>query len=96
LSDEPFEVADSSGLTDADWSEIGELKQAYKKGGVEALKKAMDVLIGKDPIRFAVVARAFFPDMFRQAIKDAMAAAAITEEDLREFARKRESPAPDQ
>jgi hypothetical protein len=34
--------------------------------------------------------------MVREAIKDSMAEAGITEEDVREMVRKLESPAPDQ
>jgi hypothetical protein len=29
----PLEVADSSKLTDAEWSEINKLRRAYEKGG---------------------------------------------------------------
>jgi hypothetical protein len=31
LSDKAIEVADSSGLTDADWSEIGKFQQAHNR-----------------------------------------------------------------
>ncbi len=31
--DDPFEVANSSGLTDADWAEINKLRRAYDDGG---------------------------------------------------------------
>jgi hypothetical protein len=95
MADDPFEVIDSSGLTDADWAEINKLQQAYKEGGKRALNKAMAAL-AKDPIRFASVIGAFFPEMIREAIKDAVAEAGLTEEDLREMARRLESPAPDQ
>jgi hypothetical protein len=95
MPDDPFEVVDISGLTDADWAEINRLQDAYKEGGKRALNKAMAVL-AKDPIRFASVIGAFFPEMIREAIKDAVAEAGLTEEDLREMVRKLESPAPDQ
>jgi hypothetical protein len=49
-----------------------------------------------DPVRYIRVAGAFFPDMVREAIKDSMAEAGITEEDVREMVRKLESPARDQ
>ena len=38
---------------------------------------------------------AFVPDMVREALKDAMSEAGMTEDDLDEFRRKLESPAPD-
>jgi hypothetical protein len=95
MADDPFEVIDSSGLTDADWAEINKLQQAYKEGGKRALNKAM-AAVAKDPIRFASVIGAFFPEMIREAIKDAVAEAGLTEEDLREMVRRLESPAPDQ
>jgi hypothetical protein len=39
---------------------------------------------------------ALFPDMVREAIRDEMAEAGMTEEDLREMVRRLESPARDQ
>jgi hypothetical protein len=93
--DEPFEVVDSIGLTDADWTEINRLQGAYRRGGKKALNAAMTEL-AKDPIRFAAVIGAFFPDMIREAMKDAVAEAGMTEEDIRELVRKLESPARDQ
>jgi hypothetical protein len=93
--DEPFEVVDTSGLTDADWSEINKLQQAYKEGGKRALGKAMAALVN-DPIRYVAVVGAFFPDMIREAMKDAIAEAGLTESDLNEMARNLESPARDQ
>jgi hypothetical protein len=95
MADDPFEVVDPSGLTDADWAEISKLQQAYKEGGKRALNKAMAAL-ANDPIRYVAVVGAFFPDMIREAIKDSVAEAGLTEEDLREMVRKLESPAPDQ
>src|SRR5258707_415563 len=70
MADEPFEVADSSLLTDADWAEINKLQRAYKDGGEKGLSKAMGELAKNDALRFVTVAAAFFPDMMREAIKD--------------------------
>ena len=50
-----------------------------------ALKK-----LAKDPIRFAAVIGALYPDMLREMIRDQMAEAGITEEDLRELIQKPE------
>jgi hypothetical protein len=93
--DEPFEVVDSSGLTDADWSEINKLQKAYQEGGQKALGKAMTALVN-DPLRYVAVIGAFFPHMLREAMKDAMAEAGLTETDLNDMARKLESPVRDQ
>jgi hypothetical protein len=93
--DEPFEVVDSTGLTDTDWAEINKLQRTYREGGKKALNTAMAEL-AKDPIRFTAVIGAFFPDMIREAMKDAVAEAGMTEEDIREMVRKLESPARDQ
>jgi hypothetical protein len=41
-------------------------------------------------IRYAVVIGAFYPDMMRETIRDQMAEAGITEEDLRELIQKLE------
>src|SRR6266404_8032172 len=35
--DDPFEVVDPSGLSDADWAEINKLQRVYKEGGKRAL-----------------------------------------------------------
>jgi hypothetical protein len=93
--DEPFEVVDSEGLTDADWAEINKLQHAYREGGKKNLDKAMAKL-AEDPIRFTSVIGAFFPEMIREAMKDAVAESGMTEEDIREMVRKLESPARDQ
>jgi hypothetical protein len=85
MADDPFEVVDSSRLTDADWAQINKLQRAYKEGGKPALNKAMATL-AKDPLRFAAVIGSFFPEMIREAIKDAVANAGLTEDDLREMA----------
>ena len=54
MTDEPFEVVDSSNLTDADWAEINKLQRTYKDGGKKALNKAIAAL-ATDPIRFVRV-----------------------------------------
>jgi hypothetical protein len=95
MADEPFEVADSSGLTDADWAEINKLRKAYETGGRKALRKAFDEL-SKDSIKYVRVVGALYPDEIRESIKDAMAEKGMTEEDIRELIRKLESPARDQ
>jgi|SRR5215469_1294741 len=84
-----LEVQDTSGLTDADWFEINKLRKAHKKGGRKAFANALDRL-AKDPIRFAVVIGALYPDMMREMIRDQMAEAGITEQDLRELIQKLE------
>ena len=83
MPDDPFEVVDSK---------INNLRRAYEDGGKKALSKAMAELAKNDAVSFVTVAGAFFPEMIREALKDAMAAAGITEDDLREFVRKSESP----
>jgi hypothetical protein len=95
MADEPFEVVDPSELSDADWAAINKLRRAQEDGGQNGLLKALDEL-GNDPIRYMKVIGALFPDMVREAIRDEMAEAGITEEDLREMVRKLESPARDQ
>ena len=36
VTNEPFEVADPSGLSDADWADINRLRQVYKIDGKDA------------------------------------------------------------
>ena len=86
-----FEVQDTSGLTDdADWALINKLRKTYKRGGRKAVGLALEKL-AKDPFRFVVVIGALYPDMMREMIRDHMADAGITEEDLRELIQKLES-----
>jgi hypothetical protein len=89
--DEELGIADTTGLTDADWAEINKLKRAYETGGQSALSKAFQEL-DKDPVRAIRVIGAFFPEMVREAIKDAMAENGITIEDIREMLMKTERP----
>jgi hypothetical protein len=89
---EELGIEDTSLLTDADWAEINKLRRAFSNGGERALKKACNEL-ADDPRRWIRVFGAFSPDKMREALKDAMARAGITKEDLIELARKPESPA---
>jgi hypothetical protein len=87
-----LEVVDTSGLTDADWAEINNLKSAYEAGGQAALAEAMATLSEADPVRATRVVAAFFPDLVRETVRDLMAEKGITVEDLREMLQKLENP----
>jgi 3-oxoacyl-[acyl-carrier-protein] synthase III len=87
---EDFEIQDTSGLTDADWAEINKLRNAHKKGGAKAVEGAMQQLEAKDLIQYVRVIAAFYPDIVREAIKDAMAELGLTEQDIRELIQKAE------
>ncbi len=52
--------------------------------------------MAKEPIRLTAVMDAFFPDMIRETLKDAMAKTGMTEEDLCDLIRELESPARNQ
>ena len=65
--DEELGIADTTGLTDADWAEINKLKRAYETGGQSALSKAFQEL-DKDPVRAIRVIGAFFPEMVRESV----------------------------
>jgi len=93
VTDKPIdlEVADPSGLTDADWAEINRLKSLYETGGRNALSKALAELGESDPVRSIHVLRAFFPETVREALSDSMAEQGITAEDLRELIRRHEA-----
>jgi hypothetical protein len=84
-------IADTSGLTDADWPEINKLKRAYDEGGDKAMSRALEEL-QKDPVRAIRVLGAFFPERVREALKDAAAELGITEDDIRDLARKFDPP----
>jgi hypothetical protein len=95
MSEGPFQMENPSGLTDADWAELNKLKKAYDDGGQRGLNEAMENL-AKHPLRYATVIGALYPNMLREALRDSTAEQGITDEDLREMARKLESPARDQ
>jgi len=79
-------VVDSSGLMDADRAEINKLRNVYKNGSRKAFAVALDQL-APDPIRYAVVIGAFYPDMVREAIRDQMAELGLTDDDIRDLIR---------
>ena len=56
-----LKVEDPTGLTNADWDEIGKLQRAYSSGGAEALSDALDRLVTADPDRAAKVLDALTP-----------------------------------
>jgi hypothetical protein len=65
-----FEIVDASLLTDADWTEINKLKRAYEIGEAKAVPKALYELY-IDSERAIRVLGAFYPDIVREAIRDA-------------------------
>lgn len=96
MTKDTLDVIDSSGLTDADWAEINKLQKLHVEQGVEALNAGLADLMGRDVVCYAHVIGAFFPNEFREAIKDEMANAGMDENDLRALIRSLESPVRDQ
>jgi hypothetical protein len=78
-------IVDTSLLTDDDWATINKLRRIYASEGQKGLSKAMREL---DPSHYIKVMSAFFPDEVREVVKDEMAALGITEEDVKELAKK--------
>jgi len=87
MSEKPT-IVDNEGLSDADWAEANRLLRAYDAGGSAAFWRAMDELGNADPIRWFVVAGAFFPDVVRKVIRDEIAEQGMTEEGVRELYKK--------
>jgi hypothetical protein len=90
------EIADTSSLKDADWAEINKLKRAHQSGGTKALDLALQELRKDNPERYVRIVAAYFPSRVAEMLKDAMAEAGLTLEDIREMLRRAESPARDQ
>jgi len=84
-------VVDVSGLTDADWTGINKVMRACQAGGFDIFWDEIDKLV--DPVLRIRVAKAFFPDLIREALKDEMAEQGITHEDLKVFLTRRKTPA---
>lgn len=93
--DAPFHIADPAALTDAIWLEINKLRAAFETGGHEALQQAYREL-GKDPVRYIRVMSAIYPNEVQVSMKDAMAKRGLTEQDILDAVRMRESPVRDQ
>ena len=91
-SDDDFGIVDASRLTNADWAEINKQKRALEEGGEKALAKAWQELIQEDPVSASRIMGAFVPDKVREAYKDYLAQSGITPEDVRDLARKFDSP----
>ena len=89
------QVADPSLLTDADWVEINKLKKAYESGSKDALHKAYREL-GSNPVRYVRVMSAFYPSEVRASLKVAIAKRGLTEQDILQAVRRRETAAGDQ
>ena len=78
-------ITDMSGLNDADWVEINKLRRVWETKGTKGLTKAFDRL---DPVRCFRIMAALFPERVYNTIRDQMAEKGITEDDLKEMARK--------
>jgi len=91
---EPLEVVDSSDLTDADWAIINQVRRVHETGDEKALSRLLDKLAAADQIRFLTAMYAFFPELVRDTIRDQLAEAGITVEDVREIIQKLERPGP--
>jgi hypothetical protein len=87
-------MSDSSTLTDLDWAEINKLRKAYETRDQEGPQQTYREL-GKDPVRYVRVMSAIYPDVVRDALKDAMAKRGLSEQDILDAAQKRESHARD-
>lgn len=94
--DNVFVFQDTTHFTDADWAAVTRLRDIYQRDGRSGLEQAMARLAKEDPVRFTSIGYATEPVFWQNAIKDAMAAEGMDEEDVRELVRKLESPARDQ
>jgi hypothetical protein len=62
------ESVGTSGLTDADRTELDKLKEAWTTGGQEALASAQKELRQRDPICWFKILRTFYPALLRKII----------------------------
>ena len=81
------DACNSSTLTDADWATINRLRRTYQRMGAKRLSGTLKKLAA-DPIRYVRIMGAFFPNMIREAIRDAMVEQGITPEDLNAIIQK--------
>ena len=82
-----LEVVNPSGLTEADWIAVNKVRRAYERGGWHAFWSEFETF-GEDLILQIMVLRALFPDVMRKAIKDELAGAGFTLEELPELLKK--------
>lgn len=83
-------VADGTGLTDSDWEEINVLRSSYEAGGMAGLDNALAALADGNPIQYVRVMAAFFPDLARDTIRDVVANAGLTVEDIDQLIQRAE------
>lgn len=86
----PVDVANDAGLTDFDRTELNVLRHAYESGGVDCLDKALAALADANPIQYVRLMAALFPDAARETIRDVVAEAGLTIEDINGMIRKAE------
>jgi hypothetical protein len=72
------QLADTAHLTDADWTEINKINQAYTKRGQRGFEKALDALYKRDQLRWLKVVWAYYPRAVRDAMSDTMAGWGLT------------------
>jgi hypothetical protein len=86
-------LIDSTDLTDADWDEINKIKQAYATRGQRGFVKALEALYKRDELTWlrVVVVLAYYPTVVKEAMRDNMAASAVTAENLQDIFENMES-----
>jgi hypothetical protein len=91
--DDEWGFEDTSRLTDSDWIKLNKPRKILEEDGQEAFETSLDNLAERDPICALRVYEAFFPHKVLNALKDAMAEAGLSIEDLKEMIAKAEPKA---
>jgi hypothetical protein len=74
MKEDPLEIADSSGLSDADWAEISKLRMTHERADTPALEKALRDLCKRDAIRYIRIMHAILPGQLTRTVRDDVAA----------------------
>lgn len=82
-----LEVVNPSGLTEVDWIAVNKVRRAYERGGWDAFWSEFETF-GDDLMLQIMVLKALFPDVMRKAIKDELAGAGFTLEELPALLKK--------
>lgn len=85
-------LEDTSFFTDADWAALNKLLDILRDNGSNALKSAWAALARDDPVQALRIASAFSPTWVSNLIKDELAEAGVTKNDLEDILRRAEPP----
>ena len=88
--DDDIEPENSTLLNEADRAELTRFEEIYRSEGSDALSRVLREAARRNPVAYVRIMAALAPDVVREQLRDAMAEAGMTADDVREMIRKLE------